>query len=101
MQGELIGARLMGGNTDMSCRPYISSCLLGCWLTDPLNHYLGRRGTIFISGIFCTLSVIGSACAQTWPQLFVSVVVAHLKLADVPTSCNADYPFASWYRDGC
>ncbi|KAF5351752.1 hypothetical protein D9756_007418 [Leucocoprinus leucothites] len=52
--------------------PYISSCLLGCWLTDPLNHFFGRRGTIFITGIFCTLSVIGSGCSQTWPQLFVT-----------------------------
>ncbi|KAJ6593680.1 putative transporter [Mycena capillaripes] len=51
--------------------PYISSALVGCWLTDPLNHYFGRRGTIFWCGIFCTLSVIGSGLAQTWPQLFV------------------------------
>ncbi|KAJ3572394.1 hypothetical protein NP233_g3117 [Leucocoprinus birnbaumii] len=56
----------------INAAPYISSCLIGCWLTDPLNHLLGRRGAIFISGIFCTLSVIGSACAQTWPQLFVT-----------------------------
>ncbi|KXN90183.1 Putative polyol transporter 1 [Leucoagaricus sp. SymC.cos] len=52
--------------------PYIASALIGCWLTDPLNHWLGRRGTIFISGIFCTVTVIGSACTQTWPQLFVT-----------------------------
>lgn len=32
----------------------------------------GRRGTIFICGIFCTLTVIGSACSQTWEQLLVS-----------------------------
>ncbi|PPR02977.1 hypothetical protein CVT26_004921 [Gymnopilus dilepis] len=51
--------------------PYISAALLGCWLTDPLNNFVGRRGTIFIAGIFCTLTVIGSGLAQTWPQLFV------------------------------
>ncbi|KAF5389506.1 hypothetical protein D9757_004345 [Collybiopsis confluens] len=28
--------------------PYIGASLLGCWLTDPLNILLGRRGTIFI-----------------------------------------------------
>ena len=44
----------------------------GCWLSDPANYYLGRRGTIFISAVFCLLSVIGSACSQTWPQLFVT-----------------------------
>lgn len=44
----------------------------GCWLSDPLNHYFGRRGTIFFSAIFCFLSVIGSAFTQTWEQLFVT-----------------------------
>jgi len=52
--------------------PYIGASLIGCWLTDPLNILFGRRGTIFICGIFCTLSVIGSACSQTWPQLLVT-----------------------------
>ncbi|KAJ7502799.1 hypothetical protein B0H11DRAFT_1711553, partial [Mycena galericulata] len=51
--------------------PYISSALIGCWLTDPLNNYLGRRGAIFVCAIFCTLSVIGSGLSQSWPQLFV------------------------------
>jgi len=55
----------------INAAPYISASLLGCWLTDPLNNFFGRRGTIFICGIFCTLSVIGAGCAQTWPQLFV------------------------------
>ncbi|MCJ1417382.1 hypothetical protein MMC32_003725 [Xylographa parallela] len=52
--------------------PYIASALIGCWLSDPANYYLGRRGTIFISAVFCLLSVIGSACSQSWPQLFVT-----------------------------
>ncbi|MCJ1245397.1 hypothetical protein MMC30_002601 [Trapelia coarctata] len=52
--------------------PYIASAILGCWLSDPLNNYFGRRGTIFVSGVFCLLSVIGSAVSQTWPQLFVT-----------------------------
>jgi MFS family permease len=52
--------------------PYIASAFLGCWLSDPLNHYFGRRGAIFFSGIFCLFSVIGSAVTQNWKQLFVS-----------------------------
>lgn len=24
--------------------PYIGSALIGCWLSDPLNNYFGRRG---------------------------------------------------------
>lgn len=51
--------------------PYIGSAFVGCWLSDPCNFYLGRRGTIFIAAVFCFLPVIGSACTQTWPQLFV------------------------------
>lgn len=36
-----------------------------------MNHYLGRRGTIFVCGIFCTVAVIDSGLTQTWQQLFV------------------------------
>lgn len=43
----------------------------GCWLSDPLNFYLGRRGTIFIAAIFCIVPVLGSAFTQNWPQLFI------------------------------
>ncbi|KUJ06831.1 uncharacterized protein LY89DRAFT_398766 [Mollisia scopiformis] len=51
--------------------PYIGSAFVGCWLSDPLNFYLGRRGTIFIAAIFCFVPVIGSAFTQTWVQLFI------------------------------
>ncbi|KAF8635108.1 hypothetical protein AX15_000546 [Amanita polypyramis BW_CC] len=51
--------------------PYIASCLLGCWLTDPLNYFFGRRGTLFWCGVFCIFSVLGQGFAQTWPQLLV------------------------------
>lgn len=41
-------------------------------MSDPLNTYLGRRGAIFISAIFCCLPVIGSAFSQTWVQLLIT-----------------------------
>ena len=44
----------------------------GCWLSDPLNNYFGRRGTIFVSAVFCLFSVIGSGVSQTWEQLLVT-----------------------------
>ena len=44
----------------------------GCWCSDPLNNYIGRRGTIFFSAVFCFLSVIGSAVTQNWWQLFIT-----------------------------
>jgi MFS family permease len=50
--------------------PYIGSAFIGCWLSDPMNFYLGRRGAIFIAAIFCLLPVIGSGFTQSWPQLF-------------------------------
>merc|ERR1712230_339404 len=52
--------------------PYIGSAFLGCWLSDPCNFYFGRRGTIFISAIFCLLTPIGGAVSQTWEQLFIT-----------------------------
>lgn len=50
--------------------PYIGSSFVGCWVSDPLNYYFGRRGTIFIAAIFCFLPIFGSALSQTWEQLF-------------------------------
>lgn len=52
----------------LNAGPYIGSALLGCWLSDPVNNYLGRRGVIFISAHFCLWPVIGSALCHTWPQ---------------------------------
>lgn len=52
--------------------PYIASAFFGCWCSDPLNQFLGRRGCIFVSAVFCALSPIGSAVSQTWEQLFVT-----------------------------
>lgn len=51
---------------------YIGSAFFGCWISDPCNYYFGRRGTIFISAIFCLLTPIGGACAQTWEQLLIT-----------------------------
>lgn len=39
------------------------------WLSDPLNHMLGRRGTIFLAAIFSLLSPLGSSLTQHWGQL--------------------------------
>ncbi|KAF3799609.1 Solute carrier family 2 facilitated glucose transporter member 2 [Colletotrichum gloeosporioides] len=33
--------------------PYIGSAFIGCWLSDPLNNLVGRRGTIFFAANFC------------------------------------------------
>ncbi|KAM0749276.1 hypothetical protein T439DRAFT_303148 [Meredithblackwellia eburnea MCA 4105] len=51
--------------------PYIAASMLGCWLSYPLNNKFGRRGTIFFAATILMLSPIGSACTQSWPQLFI------------------------------
>ncbi|KAJ8107610.1 hypothetical protein OPT61_g8745 [Boeremia exigua] len=55
--------------------PYIGSAFIGCWVSDPCNYYFGRRGTIFISAIFCVLTPIGGALTQTWEQLFITRIL--------------------------
>jgi hypothetical protein len=51
--------------------PYIGSAFFGCWMSDPLNFFFGRRGAIFTAAVFCFLPVIGSAFTQSWKQLFI------------------------------
>lgn len=55
--------------------PYFGSAFIGCWLNDPVNNLLGRRGTIFISAVFCLITPIGSALTQNWYQLFICRVL--------------------------
>ncbi|RDW86539.1 sugar porter family MFS transporter [Aspergillus mulundensis] len=76
--------------------PYIGSSLLGCWLSDPANYYLGRRGAIFISAIFCLITPFGQALSQTWPQLLITRVLLGfgmgLKASTIPIFCAENTP---------
>ncbi|GAP90125.2 putative hexose transporter [Rosellinia necatrix] len=78
--------------------PYIGSALLGCWLSDPLNNYFGRRGTIFISAIFCLITPIGGAVTQNWQQLLVTRLLLGLgmgiKASTVPIFAAENSPAA-------
>lgn len=58
----------------------------GCWCSDPLNNYFGRRGTIFVSAIFCFLSPIGSAVAQSEYRVSVCSLLSCLRLRTKPGS---------------
>lgn len=68
--------------------PYIGACLLGCWLSDPLNHYFGRRGEIFITAIIILVTPIASGFAQSWQVLAVIRLIMGIgvgaKAATVP-----------------
>lgn len=76
--------------------PYLGAAGIGCWCSDPLNRLLGRRGVIFSSAVFCVLAPIGGACAQTWPQLFVTRLLLGigmgLKASTIPIFCAENTP---------
>ncbi|EOD43104.1 putative sugar transporter protein [Neofusicoccum parvum UCRNP2] len=82
----------------INAAPYLASAFLGCWMSDPLNNYFGRRGTIFFSAVFCLLSVIGSGCSQTWEQLFVTRLLLGIgmgsKASTVPIYAAENVPAA-------
>lgn len=49
---------------------YLTAGCIGAFIVDPLNHYLGRRGEIFLTGAILTATPIASGFSQTWEQLF-------------------------------
>merc|ERR1712000_385356 len=51
---------------------FLTAGLIGAFIVDPLNHYLGRRGEIFLTGVCLTLTPIGSGLAQSWQGLFAA-----------------------------
>ncbi|RMZ77923.1 hypothetical protein DV738_g4102, partial [Chaetothyriales sp. CBS 135597] len=48
---------------------YLSVGLLGCWLAEPVNALLGRRGSICLGSTICFIGSTASALSQTWPAL--------------------------------
>jgi hypothetical protein len=46
--------------------------VFACWITDPANRILGRRGVIFWSCFIAGAASIWEAFTYSWPQLFVS-----------------------------
>lgn len=56
----------------INAAPYLCCAVLGCWLTEPLNRCLGRRGTIFVTCIISSVTCIGQAFTNTWWQLFIA-----------------------------
>ncbi|KAL0564515.1 hypothetical protein V5O48_017532 [Marasmius crinis-equi] len=73
----------IGSNSDrdvwlhglVNAAPYFGCALFACWLTDPLNHYFGRRGTILVTLVFACVPCIWSACTNSWQNLFAARLV--------------------------
>jgi len=76
--------------------PYIGSAALGCWLSDPLNRFFGRRGTIFITALILIATPIASAFTHSWETLFVVRLVMGIgmgaKGATVPVLAAENSP---------
>ncbi|OJJ07262.1 hypothetical protein ASPVEDRAFT_141637 [Aspergillus versicolor CBS 583.65] len=51
---------------------FLTAGLVGAFIVDPLNHYFGRRGEIFITAIILTATPIGSAFTHSWQALFAT-----------------------------
>ncbi|KAH7070583.1 sugar transporter-like protein [Paraphoma chrysanthemicola] len=51
---------------------FLTAGLIGAFIVDPLNHYLGRRGEIFLTALCLTATPIGSAFAKSWQGLFAA-----------------------------
>ncbi|KAI5196245.1 hypothetical protein E4T39_07878 [Aureobasidium subglaciale] len=51
---------------------FLTAGLIGAFIVDPLNKYLGRRGEIFLTAAALTATPIGSGFAQSWQGLFAA-----------------------------
>ena len=45
--------------------------LLSAWAADPVNNLLGRRGTIFLTGLFVVFPVLAQAFTHNWWELLI------------------------------
>ncbi|KAJ5885383.1 hypothetical protein N7495_009893 [Penicillium taxi] len=51
---------------------FLTAGMVGAFIVDPLNHYLGRRGEIFLTACCLTATPIGSAFTHSWQTLFAA-----------------------------
>ncbi|KAM0294430.1 hypothetical protein HYE67_000111 [Fusarium culmorum] len=49
---------------------FLTAGLIGAFIVDPLNHYFGRRGEIFITAACLTATPIASGFSRNWQELF-------------------------------
>ena len=79
----------------VNAAPYIGTALFGCWLSDPINNLVGRRGTIFFSANFCLWPVLGSAFSKDWQQLLICRLLLGLGMGTKASTGKADVPSRS------
>lgn len=54
---------------------YLSTAVLGAWVSGPLNNRAGRRGALFVGSLTCLLSTAASGLSQSWGQLLACRLV--------------------------
>ncbi|KAG8215121.1 MFS sugar transporter [Butyriboletus roseoflavus] len=52
--------------------PYLCCATISCWMTDPLNRWLGRKKVIFITCMISFLTCIWSGLTNSWWHLFIA-----------------------------
>lgn len=50
--------------------------LATAWAADPVQNLLGRRGTIFATGLFVIFPVLAQAFTQNWQGLLICRLVS-------------------------
>jgi hypothetical protein len=62
----------------VNASPYLICATMGCWLAIPSNHYLGRRGTIFVWSVVSIGASSWQAVATSWESFLGSRLVLGL-----------------------
>ena len=68
--------------------PYLCCAVLGCWLTIPLNNWLGRRGVILFGALLSIVACLWQALVGTWWHM----VIARLSLGMAIGPMSATVP---------
>ncbi|CAF1277668.1 unnamed protein product [Didymodactylos carnosus] len=56
----------------INASPYLACFTISVWLTEPMNNFFGRRGTIFIMCIVAAVTSIWEAVSHSWVNLFIA-----------------------------
>ncbi|KAI6043415.1 hypothetical protein EDC04DRAFT_2957879 [Pisolithus marmoratus] len=56
----------------INAAPYLCCVMVSCWLTHPLNQWLGWKRSIFVAYFISSVACIWSAVTNTWWHLLIS-----------------------------
>ncbi|CAF0905932.1 unnamed protein product [Adineta steineri] len=56
----------------INASPYLACFTISVWMTEPMNNFFGRRGTIFIMCIVAAVTSIWEAVSHSWVNLMIA-----------------------------